>query len=973
MNASAFSSSSPRLFYRCRLLFLALAIGSQAGCTREFFREWANQDASQAIFEKSRDPRWRIDLFSIDPPALSRFADPYDPDVPPAPPDDYAAQALAPVPQWPDNRLLIPAEGTGYLDLLDAWQRGEEAAGAQPSPPDPPKRNSDKANQNGNGPGAKPSNDDAPDSKKNGKPGSDAAPGSGAKPTRVAPPLPPTGSASPFGREGNSGPGNEEMSPTNVPGAPPSSPPRPENPTPPQASKHKRDDSVLLTAFQETGIPAPNSAPAPANADEPPQRRGGDLSPPPVGMDPNPTDRDLSKPDVVRPDLTPEEYRASEAQGSEMAAILVPGEIDFDDAEAAGLPRNSHPYKLTIEQAFVLGLINARVYQYQLEQLYLASLAVTLQRFAFQPQFYAGMSPQTGVAQKGSGIGPTPIAPFGSGSSVPTVGALGGGLFAGSNPTNQFNYATRATGVPASALSLGTVAGVGKVFTTGGQLLMGFANQVVFNFFGKHAKQPTVQSSLPMTFVQPFLRGGGRAVTLEPLTQAERDLLYQVRSFAKFRQEFVVATLVGGSFQTPGSSLASQGFSGGGNTDPVVGFLNVVQDIQQIENDRKNLAAFEQLSTVYTELIKGESSGLTKLQLDQIDNNVQNARRQLVTDKLNYRGSLDQLKLQLGLPPDVPLILDRTLTQKFKDTFDAIDVWQRDGKRKLEDLPSLVGRLPELEDLIIDDRSLLAVYKKATDNEDDLENVLIAAERVALERRLDLMNARAQLYDYWRQIRVSANALKGVFNVQLTNQIVTPPTTTNPLAFLSQAKEFSLVFNAELPLVRMAERNNFRTTLINYQRQRRNLQIAEDQVKLGLRSDVRTLQANYLFYEIAKRNLVLTIRQKDQAFEQIIAPPQQQQGGGGVAQASLAATQTTNLINFQSQLLQLENSLVQTWLTYETGRLVLLRDLGTLPYDEWEAYRELFPSNSASNGAPANRNAGAARTPTNSPTQTVGG
>lgn len=970
MNASAFPSPSPRLSRHCKLLIAALTICSQAGCTREFFREWANQDASQAIFEKSRDPRWRIDLFSIDPPALSRFADPYDPDVPPAPPDDYAAQALSPVPQWPDNRLLVPAEGTGYLDLLDAWQRGEVAAGAQPSPPDPPKRQPPNGAPAGNG-GAMLPGGNAPNS--NDALNSGAKPSTGGQPTSTAPPLPPPSLGSPFGREGNSGPGAGEMSPTNVPGAPASTPRRPDNSTPPQTSVRKLDRAVQITAFQETGIPAPNPEPAMRGTVEPGQALPGARTPP-VGMDPEPGDRDLTAPINPRPDLTPEEYRAAEAAGSEMAGILVPGEIDFNDAEAAGLPRDFQAYKLTIEQSFVLGLINSRVYQFQLEQLYLASLAVTLQRFAFQPQFYAGMSPLTGVAQKGSGIGPTAIAPFGSGSNVPTGGALGGGGFAGTNPPNVFNYATRATGSPTSTLSLGTVAGMGKVFSTGGQLLMGFANQVVFNFFGKHAKQPTVQSSLPLTFVQPFLRGGGRAITLEPLTQAERDLLYQVRTFAKFRQEFVVATLVGGSFTAPGSNVTSLGFSAGGNSDPVIGFLNVVQDVQTIENDRKNLAAFQQLSKVYSELIKGESSGLTQLQVDQIDNNVQNARQRLIQDKLSYRGALDQFKTQLGMPPDVPMILDRTLTQKFKDTFDAIDIWQRDGNRKLEDLPALVGKLPELEDVLIDGRSVLAVYEKppAEENEDELEELLIASERVAFEHRLDIMNARAQLYDFWRQIRVTANGLKGIFNVTLTNQILTPPNTTNPFAFVSQAKEFSLLFNAELPLVRMAERNNFRAALINYQRQRRALQIAEDQLKLNLRADVRGLQTQYLTYEIAKRNLVLTIRQKDQAFEQIIAPPQQQQGGGGVGQAANAATQTTNLINFQSQLLTLENSLINTWLQYETGRLVLMRDLGTLPYDEWEAYRELFASNHGTDSADGNHSdAGVARAPTVRPTQVL--
>ena len=96
-----------------RLGVIATALGAQAGCTREFFREWANQDVTEAVFEKSRDPRWRLDTFSIEPPALSRFADPYDQDFPPAPPDDPATEALSPVPQWPDNRLIVPVGGDG--------------------------------------------------------------------------------------------------------------------------------------------------------------------------------------------------------------------------------------------------------------------------------------------------------------------------------------------------------------------------------------------------------------------------------------------------------------------------------------------------------------------------------------------------------------------------------------------------------------------------------------------------------------------------------------------------------------------------------------------------------------------------------------------------------------------------------------------------------------------------------------------
>ncbi len=41
--------------------------------------------------------------------------------------------------------------------------------------------------------------------------------------------------------------------------------------------------------------------------------------------------------------------------------------------------------------------------------------------------------------------------------------------------------------------------------------------------------------------------------------------------------------------------------------------------------------------------------------------------------------------------------------------------------------------------------------------------------------------------------------------------------------------------------------------------------------------------------------------------------------------------------------MQNENTLVTTWYKYQTQRLQVYRDLGILPFDEWEAFDELFP------------------------------
>ena len=182
-------------------------------------------------------------------------------------------------------------------------------------------------------------------------------------------------------------------------------------------------------------------------------------------------------------------------------------------------------------------------------------------------------------------------------------------------------------------------------------------------------------------------------------------------------------------------------------------------------------------------------------------------RQALFTDKITYRTQLDQFKMQLGMPPDMPLVVDMSLAQPFYDVFDAVDNGNGTRTGNLDDLPGIIAKIPELEDIDVEGRSVLEPYRNyrstltkfLPENEEGLEDLLQSAVRIALEYRMDLMNDRAMLYDNWRQIRVTANALKGVLNLALTNNVYTPVASTNPFAFLSQAKQFSLTLNAELP------------------------------------------------------------------------------------------------------------------------------------------------------------------------------
>src|SRR5271157_6053982 len=570
-------------------LLTLLAVGSQSGCTREFYRDWANQDASEAVFEKSRDPRWRLDAFSIEPPAMSRFADPYDPEFPPAPPDDPTSEALSPVPQWPDHRLIVPAEGAGYIDMMEGWMREREAAIAKgeisllgytepgnggrngipqsSTPPKPPETPSPFAPGIGS-PLSPPA----------------GAGGLGSPAAAPAPPgSPPAGGAAPAAPAGGgptarTSPRNPGMnSGTNPKGSSPIllanarcgekktsiPPPRPSSSfksLETSRAKGVKDGSVQRAARQAA---PPQDLAAPTQAGQGAQRTQSPFVP----LDSKASEDQMSEEtrraiNRIIPGGPAAAGTMSPEQAAELSSVLIPKLPKFNVAAAVGLPRNANPYVITLQQSFTLALINARIYQLQLEDLYNAALTVALQRFQFEPQFYAGMSPLTS----------------------PTIGPGGSSVgFPGVSPINQFLYQTRsAPGGQISSLSLGEVAGVGKLLNSGGQLLMGFANQVVFNFVGKNPIQPTVQSSLPLTFMQPFLREAGRAVVLENLTQAERTLLYQVRTFAQFRQQFIVDMLTGGTISQPGVGFNLVGFSTTGNTDPTIGFIPLAENVAEV-------------------------------------------------------------------------------------------------------------------------------------------------------------------------------------------------------------------------------------------------------------------------------------------------------------------------------------------------------------------------------------------------------
>jgi hypothetical protein len=240
------------------------------------------------------------------------------------------------------------------------------------------------------------------------------------------------------------------------------------------------------------------------------------------------------------------------------------------------------------------------------------------------------------------------------------------------------------------------------------------------------------------------------------------------------------------------------------------------------------------------------------------------------------------------------------------------------------------GAWPQLPRVCVEGVDLLAT---------DVDQAEAVVARTAVANRFDLMNTRAQLVDSWRQIAVAANALLGTFNIEYHLRSLTPPGDDKPFAFDGSRSRHQLMFNGELPLVRVLERNAYRASLIGWQRQRRTLMEAEDSVVAGARAQIRQLRVLAENYRIAQRAVELAYLQVENSLDVFRTPPLPAGAGGASAGESPTAL-TQQLLEAQRSLIDAQNRLVTFWVQYLTTRMQLYRDLELMPLDPRGAWTD---------------------------------
>ena len=179
--------------------------------------------------------------------------------------------------------------------------------------------------------------------------------------------------------------------------------------------------------------------------------------------------------------------------------------------------------------------------------------------------------------------------------------------------------------------------GLSRLFGDGGQIIAGIG----VDLWRLISSGPGEGASgvLSLSITQPLLRGAGRRIVLEPLTQAERDLVYEVRSYERFRKTFAV-------------EVASRYYQ----------VLSQMDEAKNAELNYSNLATLSERNRALA-----NAGRLDDLQLDQVKQDELRSEDRLLSSRASLRSTLDEFKYYLGLPIGVELTFDSADLDRFAE------------------------------------------------------------------------------------------------------------------------------------------------------------------------------------------------------------------------------------------------------------------------------------------------------------------
>ena len=445
---------------------------------------------------------------------------------------------------------------------------------------------------------------------------------------------------------------------------------------------------------------------------------------------------------------------------------------------------------LSLEEALDIAVKFSRAYQTRKEQVYLAALNLTMARNQFTPIFRGRSQAAYQVTTEEVRVVVDAI------TGQPRVLAAEDALLVEQHRVTAQNQL-----------------GATWLLRTGARISASFTTDFLRYLTGD--PRAFTGSQLGATLVQPLWGGRGSKVTMENLTQSERNMLYALREFTRYRKDFSVQI--------------------------ATAFYGVLQNRDVVLNNWLGYQSFKKSADRSREFVQ---EGRTKLsELGRLEQQELVSEAAWINAIRSYKQSLDNFKIQIGLPAAVNVVIDTG------------------------DLDKLRILHPEIS---VDDATALA-----------------------LTMRLDYQTARDAKEDAERRVDVVADALKTQVDL-VASASINSAVSEGRVAVLPDPKRYrwDAGFNVDLPFERTAQHNAYRSALITAGQSGRDLTFLEDTIKVQVREGWRALDQAKRNYEISELTVKLSERRVEE--QDLLA-----ELGRGVAKDQVDAQ--NDLVNSKNQ------------------------------------------------------------------------
>lgn len=542
------------------------------------------------------------------------------------------------------------------------------------------------------------------------------------------------------------------------------------------------------------------------------------------------------------------------------------------------------PLVLTLLDTLRIGAANSFTYQDRKEDIFRVALFLDLERDAFRNTFFGQLS------------------------------TLFSSEKAGEN---------RRTGITGSA-----EAGWGKTFESGAAitslLAVDLAN--LFSLGGASSIGLVSDSSIAI----PLLRGAGRHIVTEPMIQAERDVIYEIYDFERFKRIFAV--------------------------DVAESYLLVLRDLDRIRNTEENYRGL--IASAARARRLADAGRLPEIQVDQAVQDELRARNIWVASRQQYGRNLDRFKTLIGLPTDAAIELDpgelSLLVENAAGMIENIPAGPGGGMVKVPlegsgaGVTGGAGKNRGAGDRAVGGGGVVDDGRKTGDGgvEGDRGRTLyppgwknpgpyeIASETaiaLALSNRLDFRKSEGEIYDRQRDVVVAADALRA--ELTLLGRATLGERRSIASAGADNARidpddgAYSALLTLDLPLERTEEGILYRASLIDLEKSVRDHNALEDTLKQEVRDSLRNL---------------LQARESLQIQSKAVAVAKKRISSTSLFLAAGRA-QIRDLLEAQEALLSVQNQLTAAVVDYRVAELSLQRDMGLLAVDEKGMWNEFSP------------------------------